>query len=71
MLSTKNDIDMERNEQEFDGVRWNAADLISCKQAMWILMSHGWDLKTLQDFCNFGSLWVEAVWEEYHGVCLG
>ena len=49
--------------ESYNGVYWSAEDLISCKQALCILLANGVDLETLKTL-NFGALNVEAVIEE-------
>ena len=49
----------------YNGVTWNPADLIGCKQAACILMRQGATWAELEPL-DFGGLDLSAVWEEEH-----
>lgn len=54
---------MKAKWQNFNGVAWDASDLISCKQAVLILAREGVCDEVLLSL-NFGNLDVAAVLEE-------
>ncbi len=55
---------MKTENCHYNGVSWNPADLIACKQACCILISRGIELYVLKTL-NFGNLDVDGVYEEY------
>jgi hypothetical protein len=50
-------------EENFNGVYWDANDLLQCKQAYKILRMEGFSYEDLSDL-NFGNLDVISVEEE-------